>query len=284
MRFRQCYQRCPKLTCGTQGSRRSPAFFCTWVTLNKARVLSWHTRLLSSKGRNERVAELVDKFLNAAELPHGSEKPKLTIRSTGFMDITPTEFFVRGTSVWNMIKEYSEMALSLQDLGPRPCITKCIQIERFCLAQASYSEIHRTSGSFGGSKAGTVNLQVIGDISLARAHPPRPGKILAAMCSKQRLVPCMSLAKPPSAILSCRAISRHPFVCVQGCRWRPASRPLSAVTKFYQKPEAAARELSPCDDAENEASASIGHRFVGPAGGYKVELRNGVILRLRFCQ
>ena len=41
--------------------------------------------------------------------------------------------------------------------------------------------------------------------------------------------------------------------------------------KFYQKPEAA-------DDAENEASAAIGHRYVDPAGGYKVELRNGFIL------
>ena len=69
---------------------------------------------------DEKVAEPVDQFLNAVELRHGSEKPKLTIRSTGFMDITATELFVRGTGDWNMIKEYSEMALLLQDLGPRP--------------------------------------------------------------------------------------------------------------------------------------------------------------------
>ena len=62
----------------------------------------------------------MDQFLNAVKLPHGSEKPKLTIRPTGFMDMTPTELFVRGKSDWNMIKEYSEMALLLQDLGPRP--------------------------------------------------------------------------------------------------------------------------------------------------------------------
>ena len=43
---------------------------------------------------DEKVAELVDQFLNAVQLPHGSEKPKLTIRSTGFMDITPSCSFV----------------------------------------------------------------------------------------------------------------------------------------------------------------------------------------------
>ena len=69
--------------------------------------------------------------------------------------------------------------------------------------------------------------------------------------------------------------------------WLPLTSRLATAfgwDKFYQKSEGAARELSPFDDAENEASAAIGHRYVGPAGGYEVELRNGVILRLRFRQ
>ena len=136
---------------------------------------------------NEKVAELVDQFLNAAELPHGSEKPKRTIRSTGFMDITPTELFVRGTGDWNMIKECSEMALLLQDLGPRPWLNLTGSIDEAFPFKHSMGWIQetreggqthaspsknasklnaslgtgklqrdtRTSGSFGGCKAGT---------------------------------------------------------------------------------------------------------------------------------
>ena len=37
-----------------------------------------------------------------------------------------------------------------------------------------------------------------------------------------------------------------------------------------------------CDDAENEDAAKAGHRYFGPPGGYKVELRDGVTVRLRF--
>ena len=69
--------------------------------------------------------------------------------------------------------------------------------------------------------------------------------------------------------------------------WLPLTSSVATAfgwDKFDQKPEAAARELSLCYDAENEATAAIGHRCVGPAGGYKVELRNGVMLRLRFHQ
>ena len=257
---------------------------------------------------DEKVAELVDQFLNAVELPHGSDKPKLTIRSTGFMDITPTELFVRGIGGLNRIKEYSEMALLLQDLVPRPWMNLTGGID------AAYPFMHpmgwiqetkgggqthaspsqyasklnallgtgklqgdtRTSGSFDGSKAGTVNLQIIGSIHwLILIHLERGnfGVYVAGEATKRYSELPSNFALPD---------------CVRSrWTWLPLTSRLATAfgwDKFYQKSEAAATELSSCDDAENEASAAIGHRHVGPAGGYEVELRNGVILRHRFRQ
>ena len=58
----------------------------------KSRLMAYTSAVV--EWTDEKFAELLDQFLNAVELPHGSEKPRLTIRSTGFMDITPTELFV----------------------------------------------------------------------------------------------------------------------------------------------------------------------------------------------
>ena len=76
--------------------------------------------------------------------------------------------------------------------------------------------------------------------------------------------------------------------CVRSRRtWLPLTSRFATAfgwDKFYQESEPAARELSQSDDAENEAFAAVGQRYVGPACGYKVELRKSVILRFRFRQ
>ena len=116
---------------------------------------------------DEKVAELVDQFLNAVELPHGSEKHKLTIRSTGFMDITPTELFVPGTGDWNMIKEYSEMALLLQDLGPRPWMHLTGRIDEAYLFMHSTGWIQETKGG-GQNHASPSQKALLGTAKLQR--------------------------------------------------------------------------------------------------------------------
>ena len=63
---------------------------------------------------------MVATVLDAAALQMGAEKPGVTVRSTGIMDCTPAEFFVRATGDWNMIKEYPDMVQLLKDIGPRP--------------------------------------------------------------------------------------------------------------------------------------------------------------------
>ena len=109
-------------------------------------------------------------------------------------------------------------------------LTECIRIERFDW----HKQLQRVArAAVSGGRRGEEEREGEGSVSwyckftdhcehsLACTHPPQSGEILAAMCSKQRLVPCTSLAKPPSSILSCRAISRYPIVCVQdgrGCR------------------------------------------------------------------
>ena len=127
-----------------------------WVTLNKkSRLMAYMSAVVEKT--DEEVAEVVDQFLSGVELPHGSEKPKLSVR------FTPTDLFVRGTIDWNMIKEYSEMALLLQDLGLRPGMNLKRRIDEAypCIPWVGLRKLRevnnlkrnaRTSGSFGGSK------------------------------------------------------------------------------------------------------------------------------------
>ena len=152
----------------------------------------------------------MDQFLHSVELPHGSEKPKLTtVRSTGLLDITPTELFVRGTGVWNMIKEYSEVSLLLQDLGPRPWMNLTRSIDEafpfmqetkgevkltrvhhrmhpnstLCLAQASCSEILARAAVSMGPKLVLSIYRSLGTF-IGLCSSTSSGENLAAMCSK----------------------------------------------------------------------------------------------------
>lgn len=69
---------------------------------------------------DELVGQRVSTLLDSVDLPPGVDKPSLTVRSTGVMDFTPAEFFVRVTGDWHMIKEYPEMMQLLAGIGPRP--------------------------------------------------------------------------------------------------------------------------------------------------------------------
>ena len=112
------------------------------------------------------------------------------------MDFTPTEFFVRATGYWPMIKEYPEIMALLKNIGPRPWMNLLGNIDESypCLQHVGWmQEIRgggqtnacpsqnasklntltgtgkiqrdtRTSGSFGGSHVGSVNLQVLGSV------------------------------------------------------------------------------------------------------------------------
>jgi hypothetical protein len=46
----------------------------------------------------------------------------------------------------------------------------------------------------------------------------------------------------------------------------------------------AEKELTQCDDSENTEAAKEGHHYFGPPGGYKIDLRDGVTVRLRFSR
>lgn len=145
---------------------------------------------------DEKVSALVSAFLDSVDPPLGEEKPALTVRSTGLMDFTSAEFFVRGAGDWNMIKEYPELVKLLKALGPRPWMNLTGNVdEAYPFMQAmgwmqetkgggqtgacpsqNASKLNaligtgiiqrdtRTSGNFGGSQAGSVNVQIVGNL------------------------------------------------------------------------------------------------------------------------
>ena len=161
----------------------------------KSRLAAYTAAIIGKT--DELVAAKVAAFLDALPLPNGAEKPALTVRSTGVMDFTPAEFLVRATGDWNMVKEYPEMEKLLKDLGPRPWMNLTGNIdEAYGFLQAfgwmndnknggqsanacpsqNASKLNtlvgtgkiqrdtRASGNFGGVGAGSVNLQVIGNL------------------------------------------------------------------------------------------------------------------------
>ena len=102
----------------------------------KSRLMAYTSAVVERT--DEKVAELVDRFLfRETQIDHPLDR---------FMDITPTELFVRGTVDWNMIKEYSEMALLLQDLGPRPWMNLTRSIEEAYPLMHSMGWIQETKG------------------------------------------------------------------------------------------------------------------------------------------
>ena len=46
----------------------------------------------------------------------------------------------------------------------------------------------------------------------------------------------------------------------------------------------AIKELPQCNAEENAGAAKAGYHYIGTAGGYKVHLRDGVSVRIRFCK
>ena len=70
--------------------------------------------------------------------------------------------------------------------------------------------------------------------------------------------------------------------------WLPLTARLAAAfgwAKFYQEPAAAEAELMPCSAEENaQAGRKPNRKYVGPVGGYHVDLRDGVTVRLRFSK
>ena len=241
------------------------------------------------------------------------------------MDFTPTEFFVRATGDWNMIKEYPELAsqfpevltaLKEADVGPRPWMSLTANIDEgypfmqgmgwmqegaarpqvvappsqnssrlnTLLGTGKLQRDTRTSGNFGSPQSGTVSLSVLGNLHwLMLIHLERG----AFGCDVQQ-------AKARALYVAGEATKRHvdlptDFVMPEGVpsrwTWLPLTARLAGAfnwEKFYQKPEAAAGELAPCDDAENDGAAKDGHVYSGPPGGYKVDLRDGVTVRIRF--
>ena len=69
--------------------------------------------------------------------------------------------------------------------------------------------------------------------------------------------------------------------------WLPLTARLATAfgwEKFYQKPDAAIKELPQCNAEENAGAAKAGYHYIGTAGGYKVHLRDGVAVRIRFSK
>ena len=161
----------------------------------KSRLAAYIAAIISKT--DEQISTRVTKFLDELEVPSGCEKlDDLTVRSAGVMDFTLAEFFVRSTGDWNMIKEYPELPKLLKDIGPRPWMNLTGNVdEAYSFMQAmgwmqdgksagqasacpsqNASKLNtligtgkiqrdtRTSGNFGGSHAGFVNLQVPGNL------------------------------------------------------------------------------------------------------------------------
>jgi hypothetical protein len=263
------------------------------------------------------VSTLVKEFVDGLHIDD-EDIPDLTVRSTGLMDFTATEFFVRGTGDWNMVKEYPELAKVLKDLGPRPWMNLIANVdEAYGFAQAmgwmqqsksggqtlacppeNASKLNtligsgklqrdtRTSGNFGGSHAGTVNVQVIGNIHW----------LMLIMLERGNFGIDVQQGKARAVYVAGEATKRHAdlpgdFVMPEGVpsrwTWLPLTARLATAfgwEKFYQKQGEAERVLEKCDAAENVNAGQEGRRYLGPPGGYKVELRDGVTVRLRFSQ
>ena len=142
----------------------------------------------------------------------------------------------------------------------------------------------RTSGNFGGPQAGSVNLQILGNIHW----------LMLMLLERGSFGVDVQQAKARAVYVAGEATKRHAdlpsdFILPESVparfTWLPLTARLAGAfgwEKFYQKPDVAEQELSKCDHSENVGAAKEGHRYVGPVGGYKVELRDGVIVRLRF--
>jgi hypothetical protein len=99
----------------------SVQFYVGDAQQGKSRLTAYISAIIAKT--DQKIADMVGQVLDDAALPPGTSKPALTIRSTGMMDFTTTEFFVRGTGDWPMIKEFAELSDDvkeiLKDIGAR---------------------------------------------------------------------------------------------------------------------------------------------------------------------
>lgn len=291
-------------------------FFVGDAQQGKSRLSAYIAAIIDQT--DKKLAKLVADFLDGLDLPRGADKPELTIRSTGVMDFTPAEFFVRATGDWNMVKEYPEMSQLLAELGPRPWKNLTANVDEAypfmqnmgwmqesrggnqgaaCPSQNAskvntlvntgiFQRDTRASGNYGGSKVGAVNVQVLGNVHW----------LMLILLERGNFGGDVQQAKARAVYVAGEATKRHAelpgdFILPEGVpskwTWLPLTARLATafgLEKFYQKPRVAAEELGECDKAENEDAAKRGHQYLGPAGGYKVQLSDGVEVRIRFSR
>jgi hypothetical protein len=232
------------------------------------------------------------------------------------MTFTPAELFSRCSGDWPQIKEAVELAgLGMRGLPPRTWFSMLLNLDegylfltsiglvsgekgsggKDCgpnehastlntfLASGKTQRDTRTSGNYGGSGTSPVNIGIAGNI-----HP----RMLMAMerglvgnhvqATKERFVYCAGRA--------CRRHSDLPSDYqlpenVSLWTWLPLTARFATSfgwDSFYQNPDAAAQNLQACSDEESLAARADDCQHVGPAGGYKIVLRDGVSVRIRY--
>lgn len=281
----------------------------------KSRLAAFNAAVIGKT--DEQVQDLVRKFLINLQLPGGVEKPEsVTVRSTGLMDFTVTEFLARGSGDWPMVKEFPDHSKALKALGPRPWMSLTANVdEGYPFMQAfgwmqeakgsnqtgtcpsqNASKLNtligtgkiqrdtKTSGNFGGSQVGSVNVQVIGNVHwLMLMHLERGSFGCDVQQAKARAVYVAGSASKRHAELPSDFIL--PESVPSRWTWLPLTPRLATAfgwAKFHQKPDVAATDLAECTPEENFEAGKPGYHYIGPCGGYKVELRDGVTVRLRF--
>ena len=283
----------------------------------KSRLASYTAKIISRA--DERLAHMLQQRLaelQASQASGQAKPPDVTLRSMGMMDFTAAEFWVRCTGNWDQVKDHAELQALFPDLPPRVWYTLLLNLDEvyaFLKTMGMMSDTKhsgqssgcpsehastlntligsgkiqrdtRTSGNWGGSQTASVSLQALGNIHWASLIALERGSFGSTVqAAKERVV--------YTAGEACKRHSDLPadFILPQGVpsrwTWLPLTGRLASSfgwSKFYRDPDAAARELTPCSPSESDEATQAEHHYVGPAGGYHVDLRDGTTLRIRF--
>lgn len=279
---------------------------------------------------DEEIAAIVQQRLESLPPPEGVEpaewegaKPKkLTVRTIGMQDFTPTELFARCSGEWAQIKEAPDLMDSVPGLKPRAWFSTLVNLDEAysflgkiglttgdvrggasretapsehastlnaLLGTGKLQRDTRTSGCYGGVGTPAVNLAIVGNWHwkmLLAVERGLVGNHVAA--TKERSLYCAGAsAKRHEDLPADFALAADQ----PRWTWLPLTAKLAQSfgwSAFYQSPDIAAQNLVPAPPedglAQGVAAAEPGARFehVGPEHGYKAQLPDGVELRLRY--
>ena len=279
---------------------------------------------------DDEIAAVVQQRLEAMAPPGGvivpgweAQRPKkLTVRTIGMQDFTPTELFARCSGEWAQIKEAPDLIEGVPSLKPRAWHSTLDNLDEAysflgklgligsdarsgasrdtgpsehastlnaLMGTGKLQRDTRTSGSYGGAGSPAVNVAIVGNWHwkmLLAVERGLVGNHVAA--TKERSLYCAGAAAKRREDLPADFLlpPNQPR-----WTWLPLTAKLAdsfGWSPYYQAPEAAAHTLQPGAEEAGVARGAADDvaevEAVGPSQGYKVELPDWVTLRLRYVR